>query len=150
MKKKFFQVFALLTIVLMSAVTVTSCSDDNDGPSDSIVGKWVLTQTDIEDDGTYSVTMTLVLNSNKTGYIAENWSSSTKASSSEDYRMDFSWATSTDSDGNDILKVSYVSGDKNTELFPGENVVLWQRQYVHTGNILNIYQGSGVWVFNKK
>lgn len=65
--------------------------------------------------------------------------------------MDFYWSITSDANGNDIMRVSYVSGDKNTELFYGDiNTALWTRQYVVTGNILNVYTDGGVWVFHKK
>lgn len=153
--KKFCKYATLLAAVLFIAVGFTSCGDDDDDNStsnnSSIVGLWQMSETYGDDYETKSVTMDLTFNSNHTGRIVENWTSESRASSKEVYTMDFEWATTTDSSGNDIIKVSYVSGDKVTELFPGgSSTVLWSRQYVLTGKTLNIYGGDGVWVFKKK
>lgn len=140
-----------MTLVMMTAAMFSSCSNDDEPKEDSIVGKWEYTETETTEDGSISISMTLTFKSDKTGSIVENWSINTRASSNRQYSMDFSWSTTSDSNGNDILKVSYVDGDKNTELFPGSaSTVLWSRQYVQTGKILNIYSNDGVWVFNKK
>lgn len=132
---------ALLTVVMVASFS--SCSDDDDQlKTSSIVGKWVCS---VEDDDE-SFSMVLTLNSDATGTIEELFT--TRASYS--YNMKFSWSTATDSNGDTTLKVSYISGDKVTELFPGSSsTALWSRQYVLTGDILNIYQGDGVWVFNR-
>lgn len=144
--------FATFAIVLVS---LTSCGKDNSDPEpdpepidmSDITGTWIHTET--SSDGNATVSMRLTFNKNYTGSIIEDWMFQSKASSTETYSMQFEWSTIRDN-GNDMLKVSYVSGDKQTELFPGSaGTVLWSRQYVRTGNILNIYQGSGVWVFNK-
>ena len=136
----------------MSCVT-SSCSKDDEPKTVNIVGTWQYTEEFIDADFSEMLTMTLKFNNDRTGSITENWVTETRASSNETYRMDFSWATSVDSSGNEILKISYISGDKNTELFPGSSsTALWTRQYVLTGNILNIYDGqnNGVWVFKRK
>jgi len=138
-----------MIFAIMSGITVTSCSDEPQ--EDNIVGKWFYSETEVDDDYYSDISMTLTFNKDKTGTIVESWREETKTRSSAEYRMNFSWTTTSDSNGNNILKVSYVSGDKETELFPGSsNTVLWSRQYVLTGKILNIYSGDGVWVFNKK
>lgn len=140
---------AILIVGLIASVCTSSCSKDDDEIKDSLVGKWEFKVTETYEDGTESLQMILIFNSNHTGSIEENWSDDARSSST--YKMNFQWATSKDSNGNDILKVSYVSGDKNTELFYGTSATaLWTRQYVLTGNILNIHSGDGVWVFNRK
>ncbi len=143
----------LLLMAILSGVVSTSCSsDDNDEPkAQSIVGKWELYESYEEDDETGSIQMVLTFNSDYTGSIDETWRYQSRASQVENYHMDFNWSTTTNSNGSDILKISYVSGDKETELFPGySTTVLWTREYVLTGKILNIYGGDGVWVFNRK
>lgn len=149
---KFCNFIVVMFLAVLQSVSFTSCSNDDDEPkSVSIVGKWESLEEYSDDEESMSIKMTLTFNNDRTGFIEENWKYESKASSVENYRMDFSWATTTDSNGNDILKISYVSGDKVTELFPGSSsAVLWTRQYVLTGNILNIYGGDGVWVFNRK
>lgn len=152
--KKFTKYAALLVAVLFVTFGFTSCGDDDDdgggAASTSIVGTWRYTEAEADDDGIESMDMVLTFNSDHSGRIVENWTSSTRAAASVSYTMDFQWTTATDSNGNDILKVSYVSGDRNTELFlGGPNTVLWTRQYVLTGNILNIYGGDGVWVLRR-
>ncbi len=150
---KFSKLFSVMLIMLMTGISFSSCSkDDGDEPKTvNIVGKWEYMETYEDENVTESIKMVLTFNNDRTGSIEENWVYESRASSVENYKMNFSWATSTDSNGNEILKISYVSGDKVTELFPGESTtVLWTRQFVLTGNILNIYGGDGVWVFNRK
>lgn len=149
---KIYKFLTIMVITIMSGLTVTSCSSDDDEPKAvSIVGKWQHQETYSDEDESGSISMTLTFNSDRTGSIIEDWTYESRASSHQSYKMDFSWATSTDSNGNEILKISYVSGDKVTELFPGgSSTVLWTRQFVLTGNILNIYDSDGVWVFNRK
>lgn len=129
-----------VTVVGMSA---SSCSkDDEEVKSPSIVGSWEC----VEEYGGESFKMILTFNSNSTGRIEEIYT--TKAAYS--YVMDFSWGTTSDASGNSILNISYISGDQDTELFPGSgSTALWTRQYVLTGDILNIYGGDGVWVFKR-
>lgn len=145
--------FAGFIIIALITLMFTSCGDDEDSlkDSDSLVGTWVLEETYEDEDESASIKMTLKFNKDNTGSIVEDWVSQTKSSTHETYSMNFSWSTTSDSNGNDILRVSYVSGDKNTELFPGvSSTVLWTRQFVQTGKILNIYSNDGVWVLNKK
>lgn len=59
------------------------------------------------------------------------------------YSMKFNWSTSTNADGEDILKVSYVSRDKQVWSFPGTF------RYIITDKILKI-SGNGSLDFNKK
>ena len=150
---KFYKFLTVMILVIMTGFTTTSCSDDDDKEKKAnIAGKWEYSDSSTSSGSINTVRMVLTFNSDKTGSIDETWSSQSRASMDSHYNMKFSWATTTDSNGNDILKISYVSGDKETELFPGnESTVLWTRQYVLTGKILNIYSGSSsVWVFNKK
>lgn len=146
--------FVGVLFIALTSVMFASCSKDEDDEltkESGLPGTWVYEELLEEDNGTASVKMTLTFNANNTGSIVEDWTNESRASSHQTYSMDFSWSTTTDSSGNDILRISYVSGDKNTELFGGtSSTVLWTRQYVLTGNILNIYQGAGVWVFNRK
>lgn len=137
----------LLTFFAMS-FTLTSCSDD-DNDNNGIVGKWENLETYDEGNTVGSIKMVLTFNGDGTGRIVEEWNRQSRLTSS--YTMDFSWSTTSDTNGNDILRVSYVSGDKNTELFPGgTNTVLWTQRYVLTANILNIYSANGgVWVFKR-
>lgn len=141
---------------MLLALSLVACGDDDDDKNDSgtssLVGKWALTQDFSDGDETDNVSMELVFNKDNTGVITETWIYESRASSREVYKMEFSWSTTKDSSGNDIMRISYVSGDKDTEIFNGgSGTVLWTRQYVRTGNILNIYSGSSnVWVFNKK
>jgi len=143
--KQLFKYFSMVVMVAVMTVSFSSCDDDKNDDvlkSTSIVGRWECAQADDES----SFKMILTFNSDATGIIEETWSS--KASSA--YSMRFTWSTTTNADGDNILKVSYVDGDKQTELFPGSSsTVLWSRQYVLTGDILNIYQGDGVWVFKR-
>ncbi len=150
--KKSIKFFSFLLMFFTMGICLSSCGSDDDEPTGgNLVGKWVYTETYSEDEGAGTIEMILTFNSNNTGSIVERWQYQSKASSNETYSMEFSWSTTTDTNGNDILRISYVSGDRETELFPGySNTVLWTRQYVLTGKILNIYGGSGVWVFNKK
>ena len=150
--KKSIKVLSFLLMFFTMGICFSSCSSDDDDPKGgSLVGKWTYLETYTDEDAASSVEMILTFNSNNTGSIVERWLYQTKASSNETYSMEFSWSTTTDSSGNEILRISYVSGDKETELFPGySSTVLWTRQYVLTGKILNIYGGDGVWVFNKK
>ena len=136
-------------MLLVSAVFCVSCSDD-EPKTVSIVGKWESVESYSDDGILETIRMNLTFNSDRTGSIVETWNYETRATSTENYSMNFSWATTTDSNGNDILKISYISGDKVTELFPGSSAVLWTRQYVLTGDILNIHDGDGVWVFKRK
>lgn len=157
-RSKFFNLakFAGIFIVMLTALMTTSCGNDDDDDimdSGNITGTWVLEEidNDPDDDYTSSIKITLKFNKNATGSIVEEWTTTSKATNHEVYTMNFSWSTTADADGNDILRISYVSGDKNTELFPGgSGTVLWKRQYVVTGKILNIYDGDGVWVLNKR
>lgn len=162
-KNRFFKSvrYAGMLFLALFALVVTSCGgDDNDDPepvpdapqtTNGLVGTWSLTETASDETGSGSLTMTLTFNADNTGSIVEDWYITSRASSRETYSMSFSWSVTSDSNGNDILRISYVSGDKNTEIFPGSSTtVLWTRQYVLTGNILNIYGGSGVWVFNRR
>lgn len=146
---------AVMTLLVMT-VTLPSCGGDDDEPTPaptSILGTWECLEEYENEEEVASVKMELKFNKDNTGSIAETWTSYTKTRSSytEVYTMQFSWATTTSSDGNEILKISYISGDKNTELFYGSSsTVLWQRQYILTGNILNVFGGDGVWVFKRK
>ena len=139
--------------MLMTSMAVSCSKDDDVKDSSSIKGTWIYEQIK-EDDSSISTTrIVLAFNSDHTGKIIQEWSSETKSSLSS--TMNFSWSTTSDSNGRDILRVSYVSGDKNTSIFPGvvdnkDNVALWTREYVVTGKILNLYHGDGVWRFNKK
>ncbi len=127
---------------------VSSCKDEPE--EDNIVGKWEYSESEIDDNYSYAAKMILTFKKDKTGSIVESYQEEETRASSE-YRMNFSYSTTTDFNGNSILKISYVSGDKDTELFPGSsNTALWSRQYVLTGKILNIYDDDGVWVFHKK
>lgn len=155
--KKIYKLLPVMLFTLMTGFAITSCSSDDDKAATeepkavSIVGRWENLESYTSDEVESSIKMVLTFNSDRTGSIEEYWAYQTKASSNETYSMKFSWATTTNSSGDEILKISYISGDKNTELFPGSsNTVLWSRQYVLTGNILNIYGGDGVWVFNRK
>lgn len=143
--KQLFKYFSMAMLVAVMVVSFSSCSDDKNDDvlkSTSIVGRWECTQSD--DENLFK--MVLTFNSDATGIIDEAWS--TRASSA--YSMQFTWSTTTNANGDNILRVSYVKGDKLTELFPGSSsTVLWSRQYVLTGDILNIYQGDGVWVFKR-
>lgn len=153
---KFFSLarFAGILVVLLTTFIASSCSkDDNDNPSNSgaLVGTWVTETTGSSDGGFVSMKITIKFNKDNTGSIVEEWSSQTRASSHESYSMNFSWSTTSNANGDDIMRISYVSGDQNTELFPGSgSTALWTRKYVVTGKILNIYDGDGVWVLNKK
>lgn len=159
--KKFSKYATLLVAVLFVAFGFASCSDDDDNgggngngngaSSTSIVGTWRNSDVAEDEDGMVSLDMVLTFNNDNTGRIVETWAYSSRATTNETYTMDFQWTTTSDANGNDILKVSYVSGDRNTEVFAGgSNTVLWTRQYVLTGNILNVYGGDGVWVFNRQ
>lgn len=140
---------AILLVGAIVSVCTSSCSKDDDEVKDSLVGKWEFKVTETDEDGTESLQMILIFNSNHTGSIEENWSYEARAS--ETFKMNFQWSTTQDSNGNDLLRVSYVSGDKNTELFYGSSsTAMWTREYYLTGNILNIRGGDGVWVFNRK
>lgn len=151
---KFNKFFLVMILSIMTAFTITSCKDNKDEPATSskgLVGTWIYTESYSDAYESQDITMTLTFNSDNTGSIVENWVYETKATSNETYKMNFSWSTTTDANGTDILRISYVSGDKNTELFYGsEGTVLWTREFVLTGKILNIYGGDGVWVFKKK
>lgn len=153
---KFFKFFAVSLMVVVAGFAFTSCGDDDDddknqGNGGSLVGTWTLNETLDDEDGIETVSMVLTLKGDHTGSIKEDWMYQSRAASVETYQMNFSWSTVSDSNGNQILQVSYISGDKNTEIFMGSsNTVLWKRQYVLTGKILNIYGDGGVWVFNKK
>lgn len=150
---KFFSLshFAGMLIVFLSVFFAASCSDDDDpNPSsqDALIGSWVAEKTWDDYDEIETLKMTLTFNKGYTGSIVEEFSSETKAT--ERYQMNFSWSISSDANGNDILRFSYVSGDKEMIIFDEESAALWIRQYVVTGKILNLYSGDGVWVFNKK
>lgn len=150
---KFFKFFAAALLVVVAGFAFTSCHPDpKPTPNNSsLVGTWTLTETEEDEDEIDTVEMTLIFKNDQTGSIKENWRSESRSVSLYTYEMKFSWSTVSDSDGNQILQVSYISGDKNTEIFMGSsNTALWKRQYVLTGKILNIYGGDGVWVFNKK
>ncbi len=148
--------FKFLTFVaILAAVMCTSCGDDEapepaPGEVDELVGTWYLETTASDDGTTASLSMKLTFNEDKTGSIVETWTYTTRATESQRYSMNFGWSTTSNSNGEDILRVSYVSGDKNTELFIGSSsTVLWTRQYVVTGDILNMYVGGGVLVFHR-
>ncbi|MCM1163149.1 MAG: hypothetical protein NC339_02710 [Muribaculaceae bacterium] len=156
--EKFTKSLFLVLLALCFSVSLTSCGGDDDDPKpdepvgNTIIGQWGLSVTQTDTDGSiYSLRMDLTFNKDYTGSIVETWTSQSRAATSNTYAMNFNWSTTSDANGNDILKVSYVSGDHNTELFYGtSSTALWTRQYVLTGTILNIYGGDGVWVFNKK
>lgn len=154
MKKIIKKINLLLCIALMGGMMciASSCSKNDDPKDVNIVGTWQYTEVIPGYNYTETITMTLKFNSDRTGSISEDWVTETKATGYSNYRMDFSWATSVDSSGREILKISYIKGDKNTELFPGDDTVLWTREFILTGNILNIYgyQSSDVWVFKRK
>lgn len=152
---KVLKFFTMALFAMATVCSLISCSNDTkDAPTSgnsSILGTWSLTQEFEEEDGMESVDIVLVFNNNQTGSIKETWRYESRAATTNVREMEFSWSTVSDSDGNQILQVSYVSGDKNTSIFNGsENTALWKREFVLTGNILNIYSGNGVWVFNKK
>lgn len=151
MAKKFLQTFSLLLVTLAMFTGLTSCSSD-EPDSQSIVGTWTLSEVEENVNEITTVNMTLTFKSDHTGSIVEVWNTESRASSNERLSMNFSWSSTTDSDGNDILRISHVEGDKSTQLFPGStNTVLWTLQYVQTGKILNVYSDYGnVWVFKKK
>lgn len=155
--RKFFSMaqFASILVVVLTAFFATSCSDSDDEPSTkgSIYGTWTFEDFFIEDNTSNGLNITLTLNKDNTGSIVEVWSVESRASETNTFSMNFSWTTTTDSSGNDIMKLSYISGDKNTEIFMGgENTVLWSRKYVLTGNILNIYdpEDNSVWVLHRQ
>lgn len=143
-----------MVVVVMATFLCVSCKDDpeNGSGAKALVGTWVCQeQWDDVEDVWESVTMTLTFKNDNTGKIVENWRWGSRADGSSTYSMEFNWSCASDSNGNNILQVSYVSGDKDTELFEGyENTVLWKCQYVLTGKILNVYSDGEVWVFNKK
>lgn len=143
-----------MIVVIMTTLLCVSCKKDDpdDGTgSKSLVGTWVFQDSYEDDEEWESVTMTLTFKSNNTGKIVEDWRWGSRADGGSSYSMEFNWSCTTDANGNDILRVSYVSGDKNTELFYGyDDTALWKRQYVLTGKILNIYDDGDVWVFKKK
>lgn len=145
--------FVGILAVIMFNFLATSCGKDDPSSPGALHGTWILEATDEDDDYIETLKMTLKFNKNNTGSIVEDWHGETRASEHETYSMDFSWSTTSDSNGNDILRVSYVSGDKDMDLFPdySGNTALWTCRYVITGKILNIYTSDGdVWVFNKK
>lgn len=147
--KKTFGILCMALVAVLTCVGFTSCSDDDDNKS--IVGTWECYDEYVSADEQESIKMTLTFKKDNTGSIVEEWNSVSRATSQEVYTMNFSWSTTTDASGNDILRVSYQSGDKNTELFMGTaNTALWTKQFVLTGKTLNIYGSEGVWVFNKK
>lgn len=152
MEKLKFIAFAL--VAMLATFMVTSCSKDDENDtsgSGALIGTWVLEDYSEEYDYSQTVKMTLTFRSNNTGSIVEDWITNTRATEINKYAMDFYWSITSDANGNDIMRVSYVSGDKNTELFYGDsNTALWTSQYVVTGNILNVYTDGGVWVFHKK
>lgn len=148
--------YAGILLIALTTMVFASCSDKSDpvdepqAPSHPLVGTWTAQETVTQDGMSLTLKMTLTFQEDNMGTIVEEWIASTRATTHETYAMTFSWSTTSDASGNDILRVSYVSGDKNTELFSGSaNTALWTRQYVLTGRILNIYEGGGVWVFNK-
>lgn len=145
--------FSIFLLCALLAPALTSC-DDNEPETDleSIVDTWEFSESASDDDSSTEIKMVLTFNSDHTGVISETWVTQSRASSSATYTMNFSWSTTSDSNGNNILKISYVSGDKNILIFGGgSNTVLWSRQYILTGTILNIHSGdSGVWVFHRK
>ncbi|MBO4995551.1 MAG: hypothetical protein J6C78_06245 [Muribaculaceae bacterium] len=150
------KLLSMLLALMFIPVVFSSCGgdDDDDEPisSNGLVGYWTLEEVYDSDDGDIrtSVKMTLKFNKDNSGEIVEELTSESRASTHKTYTMKFSWSTTSDSNGNDILRVSYISGDKTTMLFPGSsNTVLWTRRYVRTGNILNVYCNDGVLVFNK-
>lgn len=153
---KFFKFFAVALLVVVTGFAFTSCSDDDDDKNTngtgSLVGTWSMTQTIENSSSINTISMVLVFKGDHTGSIKQTLTSQSRAASS--LEMNFNWSTVSDSNGNQILQVSYVNGDKNTELFyddsKEQSIVLWRNQYVLTGKILNIYEGGGVWVFNKK
>lgn len=151
MKKFKFIAFAFVAMLMTFMASSCGKDEESDPPVvGGLNGTWFLEET--SESGSYSNTlrMTLTFRDDHTGSIVENWTTVSRASENNTYAMEFSWSSTSDSNGNDILRVSYVSGDKNTEIFAGDsNTVLWTRQYVVTGNILNIYQGGGVWVFHR-
>lgn len=150
----------MLLLCALVAPALTSCGDDKDSKDpnepdapdlESIVGIWEYWDYYSDEDNDTEFKMVLTFNNDHTGSISESWVFRSRASTNRTYNMKFSWTTTSDSYGNDIMRISYVSGDKDTELFNGgQNTVLWSRQYVLTGTILNVYQGDGVWVFNRK
>lgn len=162
--KQTLKLFGLLLIMAFS-FTASSCSDDkNDEPSASasLVGTWTYEKPESSKDDDEGFKMILKFNKDNTGTYTEEWvSNETRASSSQ--TMNFGWSISTDSKGNDILRISYVSGDRDTMLFPQDpkrpnsNIVLWSYPCVLTGKVLNVTANSPVdfddfllWVFNRK
>lgn len=147
----------LRIVAILVAVMCTSCGDGeasepvpNPGEVDELVGTWYLETTESDDGTTASLSMKLTFNEDKTGSIVETLTYTTRATESQRYSMNFGWSTTSNSNGEDILRVSYVSGDKNTWLFMGSSsTVLWTRQYVVTGDILNVYLTDGVLVFHR-
>lgn len=151
--EKIHKIITLLLLSIVTGLTFSSCSKADEPKEVTIVGEWNLSEKETNSDGTVTseLKMNLIFKSDRTGSIQEQWTVNSRAVSNETYVMNFSWSTATDSNGNDIMKISYMSGDKDTELFEGgENTVLWTRQYVLTGDILNVYGGDGVWVFRRK
>lgn len=147
--KKIYKLLPVMLFTLMIGFAITSCSDDDD---DSIIGRWESTDHIITSGNVpWTINMALTFKSDKTGSIEEYWMTQTRASTTANYSMKFSWNTRTDFNGKTYIVISYASGDKNTVLFPGEDIVVWDRQYTFTGKILSVQKSNNiVLVFQKK
>ncbi len=147
---KFFSRMQLIGILVLmvTAFSVSSCKDDNDGPSNGnqLAGKWVATTMDYERYGLKSMKITLKFNSDNTGSIAEDWEYvfDLEEHVHKSYRMKFKWIAKAD---DNTIAIDYVSGDRHTEVFDGDYTIThWTRKYAVAGKTLHLFP----WTFHKK
>tara|TARA_B110000285_G_scaffold176080_1_gene197611 strand:- start:548 stop:922 length:375 start_codon:yes stop_codon:yes gene_type:complete len=94
-------------LYLLFAITLLGCGSNDDGPSFSLVGTWVGTTTDSDDNSEGQVE--LMFNSDSNGAINIDWSQGQQ----EDIFADtFTWT----SDDNQI-NIDYSDPDNDSEIF---------------------------------
>lgn len=143
MGNKAYTTLTTMILLILSALTITSCNNDEPNAT-GIEGTWKCSLS----NSNYSLDATLVLNKDATGSLVEYVS---EAIGSSENHLYFYWSTTTDSDGNDYLKISYKNGDNSTVLIPViTDSSLKTLKYALTGEKLHVYGVSDTFVFDKK
>lgn len=150
-----------MIILFFATSALSSCGGDDDEPmvSNDLIGTWTYEyRSEGPEDGEYEEEIiTLKFDKDNKGLIVREESypiytgliggdAGFSGMQHNTYSMKCGWSTSTNSDGKDILIVSYVSGDKKVWPFPGTF------QYLLMDNILEISddRGNRIRDFNKK
>lgn len=114
--KAYLKLAGVFFVMIFMAVSFTSCGDDDDEFTESLVGTWI--------EKTDSMPFTLVLNADHTGYISYDTSSRALLTDH------FNWSTKDGSDGTSQLNIIHTSGDiifesvQNRYILAGNELIL--------------------------